>query len=917
MTMLYRLRALARWLFRRNEIEQALDSDLEDYVERSAAAKMRAGMTEAEARRAARMELGGVEQTKQRVRETLALGPAETFLADLGYAFRTLSRRKTFTAVAALTLALGTGVNVAIFSLGDQVLLRPLPVPEPDRLVNLTDPATELRSVGQMHATLPARVQPSAGGGPDTLFSYPMFRDLEREQEPFVALAAHTFYEASLSTGDLTRPATVAFVSGTYFPVLGLTPALGRLLGPSDDRVDGQAESVVLSHAFWQSEFGGDLNVLGRTLTIDGVQLTIVGVAPRGFHGTAVGARPTVFVPITISLTGDLGELFAANLIPNHDRRDSYWVHLFARLEPGVSRDAAAAAMNALYRGIGSNIEAPLLTGVDEQQREAFRTRRLVLEPGARGQTSGAILSRARNALELLIMTSGAVLLLCCANVAGLILLRAATRSGEMAVRASLGATRKRLVSLQLTESLLLALPAAALSLPVAWLTLRGASRVPGISSVAPDAGLSGAAALVAFGIAVASALVIGLLSARGLRSYIGNGLQAYGARNTTTKSVARFRAGLATVQVALSMTLLATMGVFTQSLANIGRLDLGVDIDSVVMFSVARPDGRTITTDPTFGPRLTEALEAIPGVSSVTSSWHPLLQPGAFYWNVTLQGVDAGPLRVSGDSVGLNFFEMFGTKLLAGRDFNANDTDGVLGATIVNHRFAEHFGLTPERIVGRTIEFGNSTSEIVGVVGDVRSGTVTGDIEPQVFFSGAVPATFYVRSARPPGEIMNAVRETVARVDSTKAVSNLRTMEEQFGENIAVTRFFAGTSVAFAVLATALAALGIYGVLAYSVAQRSREIGLRFALGAPTGRVRGMVLRQVARMAVIGVVLGAGAAWVLGLTARSVLFGVSPADPVMMAAAAIVLTAVTLGAAYIPARRASRVDPASVLRYE
>jgi len=845
-----------------------------------------------------------------------------SIVADIRYGARAVFSRPTFAAVIMLTLALGIGVNVAIFSLAERVLLQPLPVPEPDRLVNLTDPETGPRFFGRMSSLFP-QVLGSASGGEDTVFSYPMFRDLEREQEPFVGLAAHTFYEGRISTGELTRPATLAFVSGSYFPVLGLTPALGRLLGPEDDRADGQAESVVLSHAYWQSEFGGDPGVLGQRLTVDGVLLTIVGVAPRGFHGTAVSARPSVFVPITISLSADVPGPFAAALMPNHGRRDFYWTHLFARLEPGVTREAAAAAMNPLYRAILSEVEEPLLTDVDEQQREAFRARSLVLEPGARGQTHSRILDPARDSLELLFAVSGMVLLLCCANVAGLMLLRAATRGGEIAVRTSLGATRGRIASLQLAESLVLALPAALLSLPVASLTLRGASRVPGIAEAAPDLSLSVTAALLAIGVGVASALAVGLAPVRGLsRTEPVKALQAHSARQTTGKRVARFRAALATVQVALSMALLATMGVFAQSLTNIARLDLGLDIDSVVMFSTANPDGISINTDPGFVPRLTEALEAIPAVSSVTSSSTPLLSLEESVAVVTVEGVDTDGLRVSSSGVSPSLFGAFGIELLAGRGFN--DTDG-WESVIVSRRFAERFGFAPDLMIGRGIDIGARNidtgapvmSEVVGVVADVRSGKVTDEIEPQLFLVNRGGGTFYVRGSQSPEALMNAVRETSARVDPTRPLWNLRTMEQQFRENIAIERFVAGTSTAFAVLATALAALGLYGVLAYSVAQRSREIGLRFALGAPADRIRGMVLRQVAGIAAIGIVLGAVAASVVGRAAQSLLFGIEAGDPLVLAAGAVVLTAVTLGAAYVPARRASHVDPMTVLRHE
>jgi predicted permease len=374
-------------------------------------------------------------------------------------------------------------------------------------------------------------------------------------------------------------------------------------------------------------------------------------------------------------------------------------------------------------------------------------------------------------------------------------------------------------------------------------------------------------------------------------------------------------------------MALLAMMGVFAQSLANIGRLDLGADIDSVVMFETGRRDGLVISGDPGLLPRLEGALAEMPGVSSVASSSSPLLALQGFSNNAAVEGVDAEAVRVSSDFVSPNFFRTFGTELLAGRDFNDTDTPWSAGGPVIaNHQFAERFGFAPDTIVGRRIDMGfrnlntgvATTFEIVGVIGDLRSsGKVTGEIGPQVFFIGPTRDTFYVRGARPPEELMNTIRETVARVAPTMPVRNLQTMDQQFRANIAIERFFAGTATAFAVLATALAALGLYGVLAFSVAQRSREIGLRVALGAPTSRIRGMVLRQVAGMAVIGIALGATAAAVLGRAAQGLLFGIEAGNPLMLAAAAAVLAAVTLGAAYIPARRAARVDPMSVLRYE
>jgi predicted permease len=846
-----------------------------------------------------------------------------SFWSDARYGARAVLTRPTFAAVVILTLALGIGVNVAIFSLAEQILLRPLPVPEPDRLVNLTDPGP--KAIGRMNPELRPLARPSGSGGPETVFSYPMFRDLERAQEPFVGLAAHRSIPVSLSTGETAMLGDGVVVSGNYFSLLGLQPALGRLLGPGDDSVDGSAESVVLSHAYWQSEFGGDPSVLGRTLVVNDVPLTIVGVAPRGFRGTLLSASlapVSVFVPITISFTSGDSDSSAAFATPNHERRDYYWAHLFGRLKPGVAREAAAAAMNPLFSAILSEVEAPRLLEVDEQQRNAFRTRPLVLEPGARGQTSRQILSQTRIGFVLLLALSGVILLLCCANVAGLMLLRGTTRSGEMALRASMGATRGRLASLLFAESLVLALPAALISLALALFILRGASLLSGLPEPVPSIleavsglDLSPAAAFVAIGAAIVVALLIGLLPVLSLiRTEPGKALQTFGARHTTAKGVARFRGTLATVQVALSMALLATTGAFAHSLANIASLDLGLDIDSVIMVSVERPGGSAIDFT-----RIEEALGAIPGASSVASSTEPLLSSqGSITVPVSVQGGEAALQPVSVHFVSPNLFRNFGIGLLAGREFNETDSEQTV--SIVSRRFAERFGLARDEIVGRTVDYGFGPSEIVGVVDDVRAGKITNENGLHIFRPAGVSgnfSTFYVRSDRPPDELMNAVRETFVRIDPTLPITSLGTMEQQFRNSIGFERFFAGASTAFALLATTLAALGLYGILAYSVVQRSREIGLRLALGAPVARIRVMVLRQVARISTIGVVLGMIAAWLLGVAAQSMLFGVEAGDPLALAGAAAVLAVVTLGAAYIPARRASRVDPMTVLRYE
>jgi putative ABC transport system permease protein len=738
-------------------------------------------------------------------------------------------------------------------------------------------------------------------------------------QEPFVGIAAHRIFEASLSTGEQAQRGDGVLVSGSYFSLLGLQPALGRLLGPEDDRTDGQAESVVLTDAYWRSEFGADPQVVGLSLIVTGVPLTIVGVAPPGFHGTTVGARARVFVPISFLLTelpGQVGEQGAVSG-RQHINRGLHWVHLFARLAPGVSSEGAAAAINPPYRAILNDVEAPLQeTNTDPQQLAAFRERSLVLEPGAHGQST--LLVPVRGRLEMLLAVSGAVLLLCCANVVGLLLIRGSARTGEMALRASMGATRGRLATLLLAESLLLAVPAAIASLPVAALILRGlATGVPGIPPAAFDASLSIAAALAAITISVVAAVASGLFPLRAFgRADAAKALQGYGGRQTSSKAVTRFRTTLATAQIALAMTLLAMTGVFAHSLANIARIESGLALDSVVTFSISpQTSGYSAEASESLFDRLEEGLAAVPGVSSVALSRFPLLTGGESGLLVRRIEGELLETTVHWNQVSPGFFQTLGIGLLAGREFR--DDENPQGIAIVNRRFAERFGVDVGSSVGFTTR--NDRTEIVGVVADAKYGNVTGEIQPQLFQlrGGAGSGTFYVRSARSADELVSAVRDTVTRVAPVVPIAALRTMEQQVTENLATERFVAGASTAFAVLATALAALGLYGLLAYSVAQRSREIALRIALGAPTSRVRRAVLRQVAPMGLVGIVLGLVAAVLLGRAASSLLFGIGGWDPLALAAAAAVLALVTFGAAYVPARRASRVDPMVVLRYE
>jgi predicted permease len=835
------------------------------------------------------------------------------FSADVRHSLRAFARRPTFAVVVVLTLAFGVGVDTAIFSLFQQVLLRPLPVPEPERLVNLSSPGP----TGAQRTSCGAAGRCESGA----VFSYPMFRDLEREQTSFVGIAGHRFDDMTVGFEGAVTNTSGMLVSGDYFRVLGIEPALGRLLGRGDDR-EGAAESAVLSYSYWRDRLGADPRVLGRALLVNGRPLTIVGVAPPGFYGTTPGTRPSVFVPITFR---DATHDYSAP--SGLDDRRNYWVYLFARLEPRVSLERAEADINPIYRGILNGIDAPLLGDLDARELREFRAKPLVLEPGARGQSM--LPNGARPSLTSLLAVAAVVLVLCCANIANMMLARGSDRVAEMAVRASMGASPWRLARLLLTEALLLALVAGVVSWPLALAALEGLSAwVPGLRAGAFEVGLDGQAIGFALAVAALSALAFSLVPMLALeRMEPSKVLQAYGARQTGGKAAARFRTGLATSQIALSMALLVVAALFARSLVNIGRIDLGVEIDSLATFSIAPArSGYTPERARMLYERLREDLAAIPGVRAVSSSAIPLLSGEHWGAGVRIEGFeqDANGDRsgVLYNNVGAGFFDAVGMPLIVGRGFTDADREDRPKVAVVNESFAEHFGLG-RAALGKRLGFGSEEAldiEIVGVVADAKYGGAKEAIEPQFFlpwrqFGSNGRMSYYLRSVLPPEQVLGTVAKVVAAVAPALPLNRLRTMEQQVHAGVADDRSMTALALGFAVLATALAAVGLYGVLSYTVAQRTRELGLRLALGAPPAGLRAMVLRKVALMAVIGSALGLTAALVLGRAGRALLFDVEPADPGALFAAAAVLIAVVLAAGYWPARRASRIDPTAALR--
>jgi predicted permease len=834
-------------------------------------------------------------------------------MRNLKLAVRSLLKTPFVTAVAILSLALGIGANAAIYSLFDQMLLRPLPVAEPDRLVNLGAPGPK-----------PGSQSCNQAGDCNAVFSYAMFRDLEAADTRFSGIAAHRLFSANLAVDGETENAQGMLVSGSYFPVLGLRPALGRLLDPEDDRVVGGHFVAVLSHAYWETRLGADPNVLNSTIFVNGHPLTVVGVAPKGFDGTTLGSRARVFVPLTM-------RGFMSPGFDGFDNRRSYWAYLFARLEPGVSVEQAAMAVNAVYRPIVTEVEAPLQEGMSEEGMERFRTKEITAEAGRRGQSS--VHGEAGTPLLFLFAVTGIVLLIACANIANLLLSRAATRAMEMAVRLSLGASRLQVVVQLLTEALLLALLGGVASLVVAFWTLKGiASILPTQVSTSLDFQLDVPVLLFAGALSMGTGLLFGLFPAiHSTRPDLITTLRANTGQPSGARAAARFRTGLVTAQITLSMALLISAGLFLKSLSNVSRVDLGVRTENVVTFGIApQLNGYEPARSAQLFERVEQELAALPGVTGVSAGMVPILAGSNWGTDVAVQGFERGP-DIDNNSrlnqIGPDYFRTLGIPLLAGREFTTADAAGTSRVAIVNETFARKFGLGRDA-VGAFMSDGSGEGgyealemEIVGLVQDASYSEVKGDVPP-LFFTpyrqneqlGQI--TFYARTAVDPLTLLPRIPELVRRLDPNLPVET-STLELQARESIFLDRMIGTLAAAFALLATVLAAIGLYGVLSYTVAQRTREIGVRMALGANAGRVRAMVLRQVGFMLLFGGALGIAAAVGIGRAARSLLFELEGHDPVVIAIAAAALGAVALAAAYLPALRASRVDPMHALRYE
>jgi predicted permease len=837
-------------------------------------------------------------------------------MVNLKFALRTLFKTPFVTIFAIISIALGIGANTAMFSIFEQILLHPLPVEEPNRLVNLATPG-------------PAFGMMSCGdaGGCDEVFSYPMYRDLEKIQTVFKGIAGHFPFKANLAARGETLNGRGLLVSGSYFSVLGVKAALGRTLNPKDDRVIGQTPVVVLSHAYWKTRFNKDPGVLNQTMVINGQVMTIVGVAPQGFEGTTLGLRPQVFVPIT--MCGFMERGFMDQGFDLLAGRRYSWVYLFARLKPETTMEQARASINGQYHAIINEVDAPLQKDMSEQAMAQFRAKQIALKEGARGQSivSG---EETKTILSMLLALAAFVLIIACANVANLLLARGAARSGEMAIRLSIGSSRARVVMQLLTESCLLALIAGGAGILAAQWTLDSiASLIPAEVTPPLEFTLNMPALMFAAILTLGTGLLFGLFPAlHAAKPELVSSLKGQAGQTIGAKSASRFRVFLVTAQLALSLALLIIAGLFAKSLYNISRVDPGMKVDRVVAFGISPfRNGYTHQGSLQLFGQLEDRLAALPGVTNVTNSQYRLFSGIGSAGSVLIDGkMEPGKDAFSWyNKIGTAYFHTLSIPLVSGREFERSDTASATKVAIINEAFANKFNLGREA-VGRHIGYpGNGSildAEIIGIVQNARIRNPKAAPEPMFFVpyrqdNQIESLTFYVQTSLDFDQLMPGIKKLIAHIDPNLPIENLRTMPQQIHDNTFGDRIIGTLSAAFACMAILLAAMGLYGVLAYTVAQRTREIGLRIALGASEAQVRAMVFQKVGIMTLIGCLTGLLFGVAIGRIAGFMLYQLQGSDPVVFGGSTIIMMLVALIAGFIPAYRASRIDPMQALRYE
>jgi predicted permease len=834
-----------------------------------------------------------------------------TFLQDIRYALRILRKNPAFTAVAVLTLALGIGANTAIFSLINAVLLKSLAVQDPQQLVIVSDPAmANSRSIGTPRTDI---------------YSYPLYRDLRDGNNVFSGMAAsgqeHRVAVEAPGSGVVTEDATVNLVSGSYFSVLGVSPFRGRSLVPEDDRAKSSNPVAVVSYEFWIRKLAENPAVIGQTVRLNKYPYVIIGIAAPGFFGDTVGEKQDFWVPVSMQPQMMPGR-------PWLDDIHASWLRVMARLKPGVSRSQAEANLDVLFQ---QWLQGPQGRSLDPGDQQGLKQQKISVVPGG-GGFSGLRPEFSRPLL-LLMAIVGLVLLIACVNVANLMLARANSRQREIAVRLAIGASPAHLIRQLLTESALLAFAGGLAGLLVAhWgtaslLKLSLSARAAEGLRVSPDWRVLAFTACVC----LVTGLLFGLAPAlRSAKLAVAPTLK----ENTAAQAGSgRFPLGkiLVASQVAVCLLVLFAAGLLVRSLKNLRDLDLGYSRDNILM---ARVDPVAAGYKPAqlidYEREMSARLAALPGVRNVTASENGLFSGTESADQMKIEGYT--PSRDKDrvaywDQVGDNYFHALGIPILAGREFGPQDTPTSLKVAIINESMAKfYFGHANP--IGRKMwiddqEHKDQPMEIVGVARDVRDHTLRGPVQRRFYvptgqaLDAIYAINFEIQTAGKPQDLTEPVRKSIAALDANVPVSRIRTLDELVDSSISKDILVARLSTFFGLLALVLACVGLYGVMSYTVSRRTREIGVRMALGAQRTQVLGMVLNEGLKLVLIGIVVGIPVALLASRVFSSMLFGLSPADPLSMLTVIAVLGSIATLAGLIPARRATKVDPMVALRYE
>jgi predicted permease len=899
------MRQLLNW-FRRGNLERGLDRELRYHLERRIGDFEQAGLPPEEARRQALLELGGVAQIQEETRDIWLARWLRDFVYDLRFTVRSFRKTPLFTATAVLSLMLGIGAATAIYSLVDQVLLHALPVRQPERLV-LIDWKGD---------------QAANGFGSWNLMSYPICRDLDRQKQLFDGVFCRALTTVNLSTGGDSHAVTAEIVSGNYFPVLGVGAALGQVVESDDDRQPNANPVAVISYDFWKTKFGGAADVAGRKVLVNRHPLTIIGVAAATFRGIDVGEVPSLWIPASMSTA----------MIPGfqdlHDRR-TRWMQVLGRLNSGVTLREAQAGLQPWFKAmLRQDMTLPGFPVITAERRQKFLRSSLVLTAAPQGHSG--LRRRLLEPLWVLFGVTAVLLGLACLNVSGLFLARGSARQREIGTRLALGASRGRLARQLLAESLFIAVAGGLLGTAVAPLAVRTLiALLPpmGNGGTALHAGLDLQLLLFAFASSVAAGLLSGLAPAwqAGRRALVSSLRE----RGGTGFSGVRIRKAIVTAQIALALILVVGAALFVRTLDALMAKGPGFPTASLVSFGIdcqlsgySKPEGNRLIR------RIDETIRQSPLIQASSIARFALLTGGS--WNDPMTILADKRFSTEGDvnlnSVTPGFFPTMGIQVLAGRNFDDRDI-GAPGekdwrAAIVNEAFVKRY-LGGRNPLGVRIGEGSGPNarpniEIVGVVSNFSYRGIREQSEQAFFpFQGEASATFYVRVRGSGESSFQTLRAIVRGIDPALPVNNLRTVEKQVDRSLNTEHMLATLSGCFGVLALLLSIVGLFGVMSFVVTRRTREIGIRLALGARRWSAIWLVLRDALAMVLCGIAIGLPLVWALGRLVESQLYDVKPFDPAMIAVSVLALGAAGLGAAFVPARRASGVNPTDALRVE